>query len=110
VTATGGRRSVPGFFTRTIVMIVAVAAMCVVSLGAVNLVTHRETVRAMAVTPEGAAGEAGREEKERREGGDEGEEWTRDPQVLAGLGDFAVQILLVAGIAFVGRKFLKIRL
>jgi hypothetical protein len=110
VTAIDGRRSVPRFLTRTMVMLAAVAAMCVVSLGAVNLVTHRDVVRDEAVTREAGASVAAREGEERRGGGEEGEEWSREPQVVAGLGDFAVQILLVAGIAFVGRKFLKIRL
>ena len=71
----------------------AVTLVCAISWAGVNLVAGPDPGPA---APEHEAMEQ--------------HDWTRSPQPGEGLGEFAVQALLVAGIAVVGRKVLKIRL
>jgi hypothetical protein len=91
--ADGARRTPPNLATRTVLMLVAAGIVSAFGLVVVDLVT-RPTVEGRGDAP-GASGE---------------EEIPRGPHVGEGLGEFALQLLLVGGIAFAGRKILKIRL
>jgi 5-deoxy-D-glucuronate isomerase len=87
------RRTLPNLATRTVVMLVAAAVISAAGLVVVDVVTRPE-----AVTGAPAHRESGEEER------------PREPHVREGLGELALQLLLVGGIAFAGRKILKIRL
>jgi hypothetical protein len=88
-----GRRNPPNLVTRAVLMLMAAAVISAFGLAIVDLVT-----RPMPETAGGIHRESGEEEM------------PRDPHVREALGEFAVQLLLVSGIAFAGRKILKIRL
>jgi hypothetical protein len=101
--ASVGRQRLPNLATRTVIMFAAVAVICVLALGVVNLATHPTTDRAVAEvrSESGAEGERNREPERER---------SREPEFVTGLEELAVQVLLVAGIGFAGRTILKIRL
>lgn len=90
----GGRRSLPGLATRAAMTLLLATLVSGATLGAVDLVTTpalngRRTVPA-----------SGEEAVERR----------RAPEFGPGVGELALQLVLVAGVAFAGRRLLKIRL
>ena len=94
MTGTGTtRRKVPNLATRTVIMLVAAAIVSAFGLVVVDLVTRPVPPGAVAVQPE--PGE---------------EKMPLNPEVGEGLGELALQLALVAGIAFAGRRILKIRL
>lgn len=91
-TAAGGRNP-RSLATRTLLMLAAAAVVSALGLVGVDTVTRPVA---------SASGEVQREPGE--------EEMPREPHFEAGLGELAVQVALVAGIAVAGRKILKIRL
>jgi hypothetical protein len=93
MTAGDARRRPPNLATRTALMLVAAAVVSAFGLVVVDLVTRPEV--AMIAQARVESGE---------------EERPREPHVREGLGELALQLLLVGGIAFAGRKILKIRL
>lgn len=93
------RRRQPGYLIRTVVMLVASLVVCVVVLGAVDAVTRPEL-------PAGAAAAT----PAKPSGGEGDEAWPASPQLGPGMAQLGLQVLLVVGIAFAGRKILKIRL
>jgi hypothetical protein len=87
------RGNPPNLATRTLLVLMAAAVVSAFGLVVVDVVTRPQ------VTTNGAP---------RRESGEE--ERSREPHVRDGVGELALQLLLVGGIAFAGRKILKIRL
>ena len=87
------RRKLPNLATRALFMLAAAAVISAVGLLVVDVVTRPEPA-----TVGTAQAESGEEDR------------PREPQVRDGLGELALQLLLVGGIAFAGRKILKIRL
>lgn len=87
------RRKLPNLATRALCMLVAATVISAVGLLVIDVVT-----RPQPATVGTAHGESGDEER------------PREPHVRDGLGEFALQLLLVGGIAFAGRRILKIRL
>ena len=90
----GRRRLLPGLATRAAVTLLLATLVSGATLGAVDLVTT--SADGNGVRPAPVNGEAA----ERR----------RAPELGAGLGELALQLLLVAGVAFAGRRVLRIRL
>jgi hypothetical protein len=94
MTAAGdSRRTLPSLATRAVFMLVAAAIVSAFGLVVVDVVTRPEV--AMVAQAHVESGE---------------EERPREPHVREALGELALQLLLVGGIAFAGRKILKIRL
>jgi hypothetical protein len=94
MTAAGeSRRTLPGLATRAVFMLVAAAIVSAFGLVVVDVVTRPQV--AMVAQARVESGE---------------EERPREPHVREALGELALQLLLVGGIAFAGRKILKIRL
>lgn len=87
------RRTLPNLGTRALLMLLAAAVVSALALVVIDIVTSPQA--ATAVTAQAESGEAER---------------PREPHVRDGLGELALQVLLVGGIAFAGRKVLKIRL
>jgi hypothetical protein len=87
------RRKLPSLATRAVFMLVAAAIVSAFGLVVVDVVTRPEV--AMVAQAHVESGE---------------EERPREPHVREALGELALQLLLVAGIAFAGRKILKLRL
>ncbi|HEY8061892.1 MAG TPA: hypothetical protein VID74_03790 [Gemmatimonadales bacterium] len=87
------RRRPPNLATRALLTLLAAAVVSALALVVVDVVT-----RPQAATVGTAHVESGDEER------------PREPHVRDGLGELALQLLLVGGIAFAGRKILKIRL
>lgn len=87
------RRKLPNLATRALLMLLAAAVVSASALVVLDIVTRPQPA---------AVGTAQAESGE--------EDRPREPHVRDGLGEFALQLLLVGGIAFAGRKILKIRL
>ena len=87
------RRTSPGVVIRTGVMLLAVAIVSGAGLLVVNVTTSRGA-------PANAGDGAHSSEEER----------PLAPNVAGGLGELAVQLVLVGGVAVAGRRFLRIRL
>lgn len=87
------RRKLPNLATRAVLMLVAAAIVSALGLVVVDVVTRPEVAM---------VGQAHLESGE--------EERPREPHVREALGELALQLLLVGGIAFAGRKILKVRL
>lgn len=93
MTGTGtGRRKVPNLATRTVVMLAAAAVVSAFGLVVVDLVTRPTAPGAPVPVDSGE------------------EKMPLNPELGEGLGELALQLALVTGIAFAGRRILKIRL
>lgn len=87
-------RTMPNLMIRALVMLLAAALVSIVAVGGVQAVTRPEA----AVTVTGDRTGAG------------GEEEAGGPDLGRGLGELGIQVVLLVGIAFAGRRVLKIRL
>lgn len=87
------RRKLPHLAIRALLMLMAATVVSAFGLAVVDVATRPAVA---------AIGPAQRESGEA--------ERPREPHVRAGLGELALQLLLVGAIAFAGRKILKIKL